>query len=63
MVTSPSILFLDEPTTNLDSSHALRVMKALKNICRASHCTVICTIHQVFFFLFFNSIFLKNFFN
>jgi ATP-binding cassette subfamily G (WHITE) protein 2 len=45
MVTSPSILFLDEPTSGLDAKNALKVMKAVLNLCK-NGCTVICTIHQ-----------------
>ena len=46
MVTGPQIVFLDEPTTGLDSHNALRVMKSLKNLCSKHNVTVICTVHQ-----------------
>jgi len=46
MVTGPKIVFLDEPTTGLDSHNALRVMTSLKNLCRKHHVTIVCTVHQ-----------------
>ena len=45
LVASPSILFLDEPTTGLDSSTALDVIMALAEL-KKSGMTIICTIHQ-----------------
>lgn len=45
LITSPSILFLDEPTTGLDSHTALEVVHILKDLC-LSGMTVICSIHQ-----------------
>eukprot|EP01125_Pyxidicula_operculata_P007587 TRINITY_DN2576_c1_g2_i1.p1 TRINITY_DN2576_c1_g2~~TRINITY_DN2576_c1_g2_i1.p1 ORF type:complete len:600 (-),score=82.09 TRINITY_DN2576_c1_g2_i1:1725-3389(-) len=45
MVISPGILFMDEPTSGLDARNALRVMKAIKLLCKKGH-TIICTIHQ-----------------
>lgn len=49
----PKLLFLDEPTTGLDSVSALSLCKRLKFLTDSGDCTVICTIHQpqVFFFL------------
>lgn len=41
----PRILFLDEPTTGLDSASAFFVVQALKNISRDGR-TVISSIHQ-----------------
>eukprot|EP00516_Mucochytrium_quahogii_P007391 CAMPEP_0203758064 /NCGR_PEP_ID=MMETSP0098-20131031/10829_1 /ASSEMBLY_ACC=CAM_ASM_000208 /TAXON_ID=96639 /ORGANISM=" , Strain NY0313808BC1" /LENGTH=1683 /DNA_ID=CAMNT_0050650311 /DNA_START=424 /DNA_END=5472 /DNA_ORIENTATION=- len=40
----PSLLFLDEPTTGLDSASALAVMQAVRNACADK--AVLCTIHQ-----------------
>lgn len=40
------LLFLDEPTTGLDSSTALSVMKIMRKITENSDRSVICTIHQ-----------------
>ncbi|XP_050223015.1 ABC transporter G family member 15-like [Mercurialis annua] len=41
----PNLLFLDEPTTGLDSASAFFVIQTLKNIARDGR-TVICSIHQ-----------------
>lgn len=46
MITGPKIVFLDEPTTGLDSHNALRVMSSLKNLCIKHQVTIICTVHQ-----------------
>ncbi len=45
LVTSPSLLFLDEPTTGLDSFNALNVMQSLRHLATSGR-TVVCTIHQ-----------------
>lgn len=42
---SPSVLFVDEPTTGLDSCNAMVVMKRLGYLCKRGH-TVVCTVHQ-----------------
>jgi ABC-type multidrug transport system ATPase subunit len=42
LISRPNLLFLDEPTTGLDSSNALGIMKLLKSLEE----TVICTIHS-----------------
>ncbi|TPX31827.1 hypothetical protein SmJEL517_g04890 [Synchytrium microbalum] len=55
LVTSPSILFIDEITTGLDSGNALRTMSVVKDLAAKHGQTVICTIHQPrssIFFLF-----------
>lgn len=44
LVMNPAILFLDEPTTGLDSLGALAVMEAVRKL--ASTIAVVCTIHQ-----------------
>jgi len=44
LVTHPGILFLDEPTTGLDSNSALRVMQTVKALSQTM--CVLCTIHQ-----------------
>lgn len=45
LVANPSILFLDEPTTGLDSREALTVMRVIRRITSTGR-TVICTVHQ-----------------
>ncbi len=45
LVASPSVLFLDEPTTGLDSTTALSVMEALRKVA-ALGVNVVCVIHQ-----------------
>ena len=44
LLTNPSIIFLDEPTTGLDSSTAFNVIDLLKRIALNGR-TVITTIH------------------
>mmetsp|Transcript_64926 Transcript_64926/g.155084 ORF Transcript_64926/g.155084 Transcript_64926/m.155084 type:complete len:649 (+) Transcript_64926:66-2012(+) len=41
----PRLIFVDEPTTGLDSFQAQNVMQTLKELAKAGH-TVLCTIHQ-----------------
>lgn len=45
LLTNPSILFLDEPTTGLDSVTSLNVIELLKNLSKRG-VNVISTIHQ-----------------
>lgn len=45
VVSRPTILFADEPTTGLDTKSALRVVKLLRRLSRAG-IAVVCTIHQ-----------------
>ncbi|CAG9467340.1 unnamed protein product [Pedinophyceae sp. YPF-701] len=45
LVGSPSVLFLDEPTTGLDSFQAEKVMGVLKSLADQGH-TVVCVVHQ-----------------
>ena len=45
LIASPSILFLDEPTTGLDSFAALNVMDHMRDLAAMGH-TVIASIHQ-----------------
>jgi ABC-type multidrug transport system ATPase subunit len=44
LVMEPGILFLDEPTTGLDSPSALSVMNAVEEL--SKNISVLCTIHQ-----------------
>eukprot|EP00656_Telonema_subtile_P008929 TRINITY_DN14175_c0_g1_i1.p1 TRINITY_DN14175_c0_g1~~TRINITY_DN14175_c0_g1_i1.p1 ORF type:complete len:1177 (+),score=281.47 TRINITY_DN14175_c0_g1_i1:134-3664(+) len=45
LVSQPKLLFLDEPTTGLDSFSSLRIIELLKTLSQ-SGCTVVCSIHQ-----------------
>lgn len=45
LVTDPALLFLDEPTTGLDSFNALNVMSSLRQLASNGR-TVVSTIHQ-----------------
>lgn len=45
IINLPNMMFLDEPTTGLDSSISLEVMSAVRNLANQNR-TVICTIHQ-----------------
>ena len=45
MLRNPSILFLDEPTTGLDATSALHLVKTLKRLANMGR-TIITTIHQ-----------------
>lgn len=51
LVTNPSILFVDEATSGLDSQTAEDVIRILRDISRTGR-TVICTIHQPSFDIF-----------
>ena len=45
LLTNPSLIFLDEPTTGLDSSTALNLMMLIKKLASEGR-TIISTIHQ-----------------
>lgn len=46
LITDPSLIFLDEPTTGLDSFTATSVMETLGDLARYGNRTVVSTIHQ-----------------
>jgi len=46
LITDPTLIFLDEPTTGLDSFTATSVMETLGDLARKDNRTVISTIHQ-----------------
>ncbi|XP_024013506.1 ABC transporter G family member 27 [Eutrema salsugineum] len=45
IITNPSLLFLDEPTSSLDSTTALKIVQMLQSIAKAGK-TIVTTIHQ-----------------
>ena len=45
LITDPNLIFLDEPTTGLDSFTATSVMESLGDLARIDNRTVISTIH------------------
>ena len=46
LVGQPTVLFLDEPTTGLDSSSALNIVKYISAVAKATNVVCIMTIHQ-----------------
>lgn len=46
LVSAPAVLFLDEPTTGLDSSTALELCRILKNLAVVANLTVVMVVHQ-----------------
>lgn len=45
LIDNPPVMFLDEPTTGLDSSSSLQCITMLQKLAKDGH-TIICTIHQ-----------------
>lgn len=45
LITNPSIIYLDEPTTGLDAVTACKICEVLTQMAKAGR-TVVCTIHQ-----------------
>ena len=45
LASNPAILFMDEPTTGLDSRAAQVVMRSIRRVAASGRC-VVCTIHQ-----------------
>ncbi|KAL6071026.1 ATP-binding cassette sub- G member 8 [Balamuthia mandrillaris] len=51
LITNPQLLFLDEPTTGLDSAVALSLVDTLRRLAEKGR-TIVCTIHQPRFEIF-----------
>ena len=45
LIAQPSLLFLDEPTTGLDSFAALNIMEHMSSLAAMGH-TIVASIHQ-----------------
>lgn len=45
LIQNPNLLFLDEPTTGLDSTTALNIMQTIEKLKRRG-ITIICTLHS-----------------
>ncbi|XP_064471473.1 ATP-binding cassette sub-family G member 1-like isoform X2 [Ornithodoros turicata] len=45
LISNPPVIFLDEPTTGLDSNSALRCVQVMKSLAASGH-TVICSVHN-----------------
>ncbi|CAH1738910.1 ATP-binding cassette sub-family G member 1-like isoform X1 [Aphis gossypii] len=46
LITNPSILFLDEPTTGLDSQSCRNLVSLMMNLAHNESRTMVCTLHQ-----------------
>ena len=46
LITDPSLLLCDEPSSGLDSSTSLKILKMLKDEAKFNHLTILCTIHM-----------------
>lgn len=46
LISNPSVIFLDEPTTGLDSYNALQLCQSLQNLAKSMNKTIIMSIHQ-----------------
>lgn len=46
LIVQPKLVFLDEPTTGLDSFAAQNVIQKLRDLAAKEGCNVLCTIHQ-----------------
>jgi ABC-type multidrug transport system ATPase subunit len=46
LISKPSVLFLDEPTTGLDSTASYSIVKYLADIAKTTNIAIILTIHQ-----------------
>ena len=48
MVQQPKLIILDEPTSHLDISHKLEVMRILQRLAKENHIAVLMSLHDIF---------------
>ena len=46
LISKPEVVILDEPTTGLDATNALHLVRVLKRLCRDTSMTAIASLHQ-----------------
>jgi len=46
LISKPEIIILDEPTTGLDATNALHLVRVLKRLCRDTSMTAVASLHQ-----------------
>lgn len=46
LIRKPAVLFLDEPTTGLDATSSMQVMRLMRELCDDYKHTIVCSLHQ-----------------